>query len=72
MNLLVILVGVFLAAYSVIGLAWSRRGDKKPYDEVIGRGGVSLKLRALQIRVAIVLVVGLLIVFVGFMTPPWP
>jgi hypothetical protein len=72
MNLLVIVTGLFIAAYSAYGLAWSRKGGKKPYDEIVVSGGMVLKVRSFQVRLTIVMAVGLLTVLVGFAAPPWP
>jgi hypothetical protein len=72
MNLLVIFIGAVLSGFSALGLAWSRTGGKKPYDEIVGSSGVSLKVRTFQIRVAIFFVLGILILLAGFVAPPWP
>jgi hypothetical protein len=72
MNLIVIVVGLFLAVYSAYGLAWSRQGGKKPQDEIVRPRGAPLKVRAFQIRLTIMLAVGLVIFLVGFAMPSWP
>ena len=72
MNVLVIFIGAVVAAFSAVGLAWSRKGGKKPYDVIVGSGGVSIEVRTFQIRLAVFLVLGMLVLLAGFVAPPWP